>query len=321
MFRFVPNAGEVLAIDSALPWVDDLVHEGLSGELADAPTDEPTLEVTVEADRRAFRTDGFELVARGAWRRPGEVVLENVCTSGFDLHVTGGPRPRLAYRWRPPRRERGAAVLLRSRFHLLARAALLQYPALWCAAMRGRAPLHASGCTVGERSVLLVAHSGVGRSTLLLGAIGTGSHATGDNLAVGDGERVWGLVEPLRVDDGDGRRMAHGRRERPFPNRVTALEPGAIVVVERGGDDTRLRPLDAGATVLALVSSTYGAGELHRFWPFAALLAAGLGVAPAHPPVEEVARRFAAELPSYTLSLGRTRPSLAHLLEHLEVPA
>ncbi|HEY2776348.1 MAG TPA: hypothetical protein VGI77_00460 [Gaiellaceae bacterium] len=321
MLRFVPTAGEVLAIESMLPWVDDLVREGLGGEFGEAPSDEPTLEVTIETDRRAFPTDGFELVARGAWRRRGEVVLENVCTSGFDLHVADAARPRLTYRWRPPRRERLAAAVLRSRFHLVARAALLQYPALWSASARGRAPLHASGCTVGERSVLLVAHSGVGRSTLLLDALAAGSRSTGDNLGVGDGERVWGMVEPLRVDSGGGRRMAHGRRERPFPNRVSGLVPEAIIVVERGVGDTRLEPRDGGASVVALVSSTYAAGELQRFWAFTALLASGLGGRSAHPPVEEVARRFAADLPSYTLSIGRTRPNLAHMLDHAEVPA
>ena len=58
----------------------------------------------------------------------------------------------------------------------------------------------------------MTAPSGVGRSTLLLASSG-GSRATADNLAVGDGTTVWGLVEPVRVEGGGGRRMPHGRHE------------------------------------------------------------------------------------------------------------
>ena len=67
---------------------------------------------------------------------------------GFDLRLRCGPEGvELTYRWRPPARDRAAAWALRSRFHLLARAVLMQYPALWWAGTRGRAPLHASACT------------------------------------------------------------------------------------------------------------------------------------------------------------------------------
>jgi hypothetical protein len=320
MPRFLVTAGEILAVESTLPWVADLVEEGAAGALLTAPPDEPTIEIEIESERRPFATRGFELVARGAWRRDGEAVLENACTSGFDLHLSAVARPVLTARFRPPARERVLHRALRSRFHLLARAVLLQYPALWCAALRGRAPLHASAVATRTSVAMLVAHSGVGRSTLLRDVLGTG-RATGDNLAVGDGDVLWGLVEPLRVESAEGRRMAHGRREAPLPDRATSLEPGVVLVLERGRGEATLEARDAEATVRALVSSTYAAGELRRFWPFAALLSACAGRGTGHPPVHDVAERFAAELPSYTVALGAATPSLDHLLAELEVPA
>jgi hypothetical protein len=64
------------------------------------------------------------------------------------------------------------------------------------------------------------------------------------------------------------------------------------------------------------------AGELRRYWAFAATLAAGTALGPAHPPVEDVASSFAAGLPCFLLLLGR-RPSarLADLLESAAVEA
>jgi hypothetical protein len=45
------------------------------------------------------------------------------------------------------------------------------------------------------------------------------------------------------------------------------------------------------------------AGELRRFWAFAATLAAGTGAGPAHPQVLDVAAAFAARLPCARLTL------------------
>ena len=55
------------------------------------------------------------------------------------------------------------------------------------------------------------------------------------------------------------------------------------------------------------VTSTYEAGELRRYWSYAATLAAGTGAGPAHPPVSEVASDFVAARPCFSLSLG-TQP-------------
>jgi hypothetical protein len=64
------------------------------------------------------------------------------------------------------------------------------------------------------------------------------------------------------------------------------------------------------------------AGELRRYWPFAAALSAGTGMGPAHPPVGAVAAAFATRLRTFTLSLGdRHETRLSDLLRTLEVAA
>jgi hypothetical protein len=310
-----------LVFDCALDWVAELIGEGSARELRDV--DSPaSVHVTVDSARDAFGTHGWCRLTRGAWKREGEVVLENACTSGFDLHAACDPTGlELTFRWRPPARDRTAALLLRSRFHLLARAVLMQYPALWWAGHRGRVPLHASAWTNGQSTPLVTAASGIGRSTLLLHELDSGSRATADNLAVGDGTTVWGVVEPVRAATGNGRRMPHGRHESVLADRAEALVPDAVVVVERGSqDDPSLRRCGSERAERALVTSTYMAGELRRYWAFAASLTAGTGVGPAHPPIAEVAGAFAATQPCFLLTLGRSPGTrLSELLAALEV--
>jgi hypothetical protein len=48
------------------------------------------------------------------------------------------------------------------------------------------------------------------------------------------------------------------------------------------------------------------AGELRRYWAFAATLAAGTEIGPEHPPVTSVASAFAAQLPCYVLLFARS---------------
>jgi hypothetical protein len=318
------TAGERLAIECSFPWLADLVVEGAGGELRESHAPDPSIAVRVDTSRRAFDTSGWRLLARGAWSRNGEVVVENACTAGFDVHVTcAAGRAEFTYRWRPPARDRAASRILRSRFHLLVRAVLTQYPALWLAGTRGRAPLHASACVAAGSVPLVTAPSGIGRSTVVVEEGRRGGRATGDNLAVGDGTTVWGLVEPLRVEGGGGRRMPHGRQELPMPDRADALVPNSLVVLERGlSDEPRLSACSKDAAARSLVTSTYMAAELRRFWAFAATLSAGTGVGPAHPPVTEVASAFATKLPCFALTLGRRRgPALSDLLSNLEVAA
>jgi len=322
MTGVLDTAGERLQIESALPWVGELIAEGASEALQTAPAPGASVHVRIEADRRPFETRDWPLLARGARVFNEEVVLENVLTSGFDVHVRcTDEHAEFTYRWRPPTRERVAARVLRSRFHLLARAALIQYPALWWAGTKGRVPLHISSCSAGDATPLVVAQSGVGRSTLIMAEVRAGGVATGDNLAVGDGTTVWGLVEPLRISGSGGRRMPHGRIEAPLKGRIHALVPDIIVVLTRRSEaKASLVECSAAAAARALVSSTYAAGELRRYWSFAAMLAAGTGVGPAHPLVTDVASVFAAELPCVALVLGAERPKrLSELLSKLEL--
>jgi hypothetical protein len=312
------TAGEVLEIACDLAWVAERIEEGAAGELREGHDARASVTIHVEADHRPFPTDGWEPVTRGAWRRAGEVVVRNACTSGFDVHVAAvGDGVECTYRWRPPARDRAAAWALRSRARLLARAVLIQYPALWWASVRGRAPLHASACDLAGRRPLISGPGGVGRSTLLSAELEAGGAATGDNLAVADGETVWGLVEPVRVEGGSGRRMPHGRREAPLPARAAALRPDCLVVLARPpGAASALAPCGRDDAARALAGATYMAPELRRFWELAATLAAGTGAGPAHPPVAEVARAFASRLPCFSLTLGRAPgPALADLLD------
>lgn len=301
------SAGVQVDIECDVGWVGDLISEGTAGELSPAAGSAASLRVQVERDRSPFTARRWQYMSRGVWERRGEVVIEDVCTTGFDLHVQAvGDQATFTYRWRPGPRSRTAAVALRSRFHLLARAAILQYPALWWAGMQGRAPLHASAVEGAHSTPLVCAASGVGRSTLLLAEVERGHRTTSDNLGVTDGESVWGLLEPARVLGGEGRRMPHGRREVALPRRAAALAPSCVVTLERGdGERPVLIPCAPETAARALVTTTYMAGELRRYWVFAALLAAGTGRGPAHPQVAETASRLATRLPCWRLQLGR----------------
>lgn len=324
MLAHVDTAGERLSIDCELSWVAELLAEATAGELRRGPARNASVSVRVEADRRPFSTRGWELLTRGAWCRGGEVVIENACTAGFDLHLSGtGEIPAFTFRRRPPAREKAATWALRSRFHLLARAVLVQYPALWAAGIRGRVPLHASAVTAGAATPMVVAHSGIGRSTLLMRQLETGSRTTGDNVAVGDGRTLWGLVEPVRMHGAHGRRMPHGRRETPLAARATALVPDSVIVLTRGRTGApAVAACEPSAAASALVASVYVAGELRRYWSFAATLSAGTALSSEHPPIAKVATAFASRLPCLALDVGaHPRPRLAELLGQVEVAA
>jgi hypothetical protein len=318
------TAGELLRIDCELAWVSRLIREAAGSELGEAGAGQPGIDIHIEAESRPFEVAGWEPVTRGAWRQGKEVVLENTCASGFDMHLDFSETlPTFAFRWRPPMRERLARWPLSSRFHLLARAAVLQYPALWWAGVRGRAPLHASTWSVAGMNPLVAGAAGVGRSTLLLGELEAGGAAVSDNICVADGVTTWGLVEPLRWENGAGRRMAHGRRESVLPNRLALLEPDRVVLLRRAGSGSpRVSLCDPASATRGLVAATYMAGELARYWAFSATLAAGTGLGPASPPVEEIARCFTSRLPCHEVVLGgRPGTLLGEMLPLTEVSA
>lgn len=304
---FVRTAGENVQVDSELPWVESLLREAAAGQVGDFPFRRLSLQLRVEADPAAFPTDGWEPLTRGAFRQDSAVVLQDAGSTGFDLLATFSVEgPQFKARWRPRLRNRIAALLLPGRFQLLARSVLLHYPVLWVASLHGRAPLHISAYEQRHARPVLAGPGGVGKSTLVRQELARGAVATADNLAVSDGTRVYGLLEPLRHEGGQGRRMPHGRREDPVANWMPTITPDRVVVLRRGmGPRVQVAPCTPAVAERALISGTYMAGELRRYWAFAATLAAGLGVGPVHPPVEAVAHRLAAGLPCWEMVLAR----------------
>jgi hypothetical protein len=306
MQRVVTTVGEAVEVETGARWVSALLAESL-GSQGDEASASGSLRIQVEDARRPFDSHGWTFLTRGVWVRDHAMLMRDVCTSGFDaLLEWRSQEAEFTFRWNPPRRTRAANLALRSRFHLLARAALLQYPALWWAGTRGRVPLHAPSYARRQLTPLLAGPSGVGKTTLMARELADGACAVSDNLCVGDGTRVWGLVEPMRAEHFAGRRMPHGRREGDLPNRVGVLTPDRVIVLRRGrGQSVEVRPVDAEVAARVLTTGTYMAGELRRYWPFAATLAAATGLGPAHPPVVEVARSFASRLPCLEVALPK----------------
>lgn len=309
----IVQAGEILTILAEPGWVGDVVAEALAG----APTPPGAsrgpgrIEVAVTRDRAPFPTGGWEPLARGCHAHRGRIVLTNAAGSGFDLRVGVDDGDLIVEaRWRPPLPERLASRLLAARARLLTRAVLTQYPALWWAGCRGRVPLHASAITTGDQTPLLAGPGGAGRSTVLLAALARGGRTTGDNLAVTDGESIFGVTEPCKVTGAAGRRTSHGRRECPLTGRVDGLTPDRIGLLSRSAVGTQsVRPVEPVEAAAALTAATYMAGELRRYWGFAATLSLGTGRGPAHPPVHEMATRLTSRLPTAALSLGPRPPT------------
>lgn len=312
MTRYLETAGEIVAVDAAPSWVADLIEESAPDEVVEETTRRATVVIEVERTREPFPDGGWEHVTRGAYRCAGGALLTDVLSTGFDLLVrVEDDAVRCVYRYRPPLRSRALAAV-RARFVLLVRCALVQYPALWAAGRRGRAPLHAVPLLAGETAVLLAGAAGVGKSTLVGRELDSGGAASSDNLCTGDGIRTWGLAEPRRSERAEGRRTTRGRRETALEHRLRMLEPEAIVVVRRrqSGPPRGPAPIAAAVACRALVSGTYMAGELRRYWAFAATLAACTGIGAPHPPVTEVSAAFAQRLPSFEIELGDMPPPL-----------
>jgi len=108
-----------------------------------------------------------------------------------------------------------------------------------------------------------------------------------------------------------------------MPARVHELAPDSLVVLRRGdADHPVVSPCTTEAAARSLVTSTYMAGELRRYWAFAGTLSAGTALGPPHPPITDAASAFAARLPCLVLELGRrASPSLSKLLAPMEVGA
>lgn len=311
--RAVDTAGERVTADCQIPWVMSLLTAGTGGELADAEVAAETVHLEIQGDRQPFSRGGWALIGRDSWASGSEAVIVNACSSGFDLLV----RPRghvlhVSARYRPSPQTRAANMMLGQRFRLLAVQTLLHYPALWWASVRGRVPLHVSVTSGHGMTTMIAGPGGVGKSTLLSAGLSHGEIATADNICACDGNEAHGLAEPLRVTGGPGRASTyHNRSEQPLPSRAPFLCPDRLVVLRRSPDAGRtavaeLPPADAAR---ALITGTYMAGELRRFWPFAATLALATGIGPAHPDVSGVAAMLAGRLPCLEVSVADGSPT------------
>ena len=99
------TVGECVDFGCELTWVTDVIHDGLLGE--PHHRGRATVAVRVEASGKPFDVSGWELLARGVQRRRGHVVIENVCSSGFDLLARPlDDRVEFIFRWRPALRVR-----------------------------------------------------------------------------------------------------------------------------------------------------------------------------------------------------------------------
>jgi hypothetical protein len=310
--RAVATAGEFVVVDCPLPWLMRLLTDGTGGELSEATGDGATVRLEIERSHQPFDHDGWALVGRGSYASPPSALLTDACSSGFDLRIEPrGETLWIAARYRPDARTRAANVLFPTRFRLLATQTLLHYPALWWASVRGRVPLHVSVTASESRVTMIAGPGGVGKTTLLSAGLKHGEIATADNVCACDGRRAYGLAEPLRVTAGTHRPSAmHGRIERPLPGRVASLDPDQLVVLSRltAARSDRVGPLSSAEAARALVAGTYMAGELRRFWPFAATLALATGIGSAHPDISGIAVVITDRLPCFEVSVAHGSP-------------
>lgn len=306
--------------------------DGGTGDLGHDPL--PHVRVRIESSTAPFRLPSLRPVTRGVSGDGGRVVLEDACGSGVDLLVEPGPSVlTVTARARPAARHRALNLVAPARTELLWRAALLQYPLLWWAGARdGAVPLHVSAALVGGAGVVVAGPGGVGKSTLLHGLDRDDGVPVSDNLCTYDGGLLHGLAEPVRIEAPPGllrrpvRRgaMPHGRVEQPWEVRDSAVWPTTMLVLSRGeGSRTTVRPVSDERAARVLTAGTYAAGELRRYWSFAATLALGTGLGPAHPPVEVLARRLVGQVDCTEVVLAPSRDaSLAGIvaLAHASVP-
>jgi hypothetical protein len=313
--RLVLTGGECLRVDHGPGWPSKHLERGLAGQSFEPEPETPTpttVHLIMEETREPFVLAGADRVTRGAWSNGSAVLFEDACGSGFALLCE--PQDDVLVvraRWAPDSRARIATAVLRQRASLLLRAVLLQYPVIWWAGVHGRAPLHVSALLLDASAPMLAGPSGVGKSTLVEAELAFGHPATCDNLAVSDGLTVFGIVEPRRTTGGSGPRTSHGRHEVAFAGRLASVRPDRVVAVSLSETAPRAvaTVVESDAACRVLVSGTYMAGELRRYWAFAATLAAGTGLGPVAPTVEAVARRLTGALPCLSLTLSRTSPA------------
>jgi hypothetical protein len=312
------SAGITLAVDAPKGRWRQRVAEACAGQFTQGIS--PDVHVRIEVGAGPFGLKGLDPLTRGAWAGPECVVMKDACASGVDLRLTISEKClQVQARPRPRPSQHGLAVLAPARTLLLWREAMLQYPVLWWAGLKGGVPMHVSALVVDGEGVVLAGPGGVGKSTLVADAMSGGAQAVSDNLCVCIGSTLYGVLEPLRTDSGKGRRMPHGRRESGWTTRGEHLVADRILVLRRGSQsDVEMVPIRAGEAARVIAAGTYAAGELRRYWAFASTLALGTGLGPAHPPVVGSAAELASGIPCSEVLLPST-PGV-HLLDLIAGP-
>lgn len=307
------SCGLTIEVETESPSWAAVLDRALGGPMNPSP-EEPidpaggaaaaaAIHVRVECSKDAFDLPGQRPVTRGTVGDGSRVAMTDACGSGLDLLFEPSPGVlTVTARPRPAARHRALRLAAPARTELLWRAALVQYPALWWAGVHSDAvPLHVSAARVGGAGVVVAGPGGVGKSTLLHGLARDEGVPVSDNLCTYDAQLLHGLSEPVRVEAGSGidrhpsqrGRMPHGRVEQVWPVREPALRPSLVLVLSRGnGPHTTVSPTSSEAAARTLTAGTYAAGELRRYWSFAATLALGTGLGPAHPAVAEQARHL-----------------------------
>jgi hypothetical protein len=308
--RSFSSAGEQILVTVDSAWGDRLVATAIGAAPGPAPHSassalSATVRVHLQSRSTAFEQGGLKLVGRNAYSDGHRTLLLDAGGSGFDLLLSqAGEALSVSARYRPDSRTRAVNRLLPERFRLLAGQVLLHYPVLWRAGWRGRVPLHASVVQTAFGIPLCAGPSGVGKSTVLLGLMADGASATSDNLCAVDQVGCFGLQEPIRASTGTGSTTSHGRVEQPMIGRVPDLRPDRIVLLERGGVGVTVSQAKPQDAVRAMVAGTYAAGELRRYWAFAATLALATGIGPAHPPITDIAWDYANRVPCTWVRVG-----------------
>jgi len=86
---------------------------------------------------------------------------------------------------------------------------------------------------------------------------------------------------------------------------VNELIPDLVLVLRRGNTSaTTAATCQPDEAARFLVAGTYMAGELRRYWAFAATLALGTGLGDVHPAVERIASTLSTGLPCLEVILG-----------------
>ena len=292
----MPTAGERVELTCAVPWIADILTEGAAGQLTAADGTTPDVRVTVERGSAAFDVTGWRVLTRGAWCRQGQVVISDACSSGLDLQVTAGePSLDVVARWRPlagngPRRPccapgpgcccgpsccstrrcGGASSAAGS----AARLRLPTRPRRGSGA--GRCCWPGPGGSASRRWCTASCSRGrVQPATTCASATGRTRGAWSSHCGCPPGDGGQGAGCPTAA----GRRRGHDGR-RLSPDRLVVL--GAVA-------NQRRPPRSQPQAARSLVAGTYMAGELRRYWAFAATLALGTGLGASHPPVAAIA--------------------------------